>query len=88
MVKLNFRLAVKTTNYWIDTFTTLWDGFLNEEKPQHYQVMQFRSELQGKNWSYLHGLIEIQFSSMLVYSYSKISIVLGGLYLVARMTLQ
>lgn len=30
MVKLNFRLAVKTTNYWIDTFTTLWDGFLNE----------------------------------------------------------
>ena len=50
--------------------------------------MQFRSELQGRNWSYLHELIEIQLSSMAIYSYSKISIVLGGLYLVARMALQ
>lgn len=51
-------------------------------------TLQFRSESQGRNWSYLLQLLEGQFATMAVYSFSRISLVLGGLYLVARVALQ
>jgi hypothetical protein len=88
MMRLGFKLVTKTVSYWIEIFTVLWDGFINESKPQYYEFLHFRSELQNKNWSYLVQLIEVQFCLMSVYNYSKISLVLGGLYLVARMALQ
>lgn len=29
MVKLGFRLVVKTLNYWADLFTVFWDGYVS-----------------------------------------------------------
>lgn len=88
MVRLGFRLVTKTVNYWTDIFTALWDSFVNEYRPDFMGTLQFRSETQGRNWSYLLQLLEGQFATMAVYSLSRISLVLGGLYLVARVALQ
>ena len=32
MVKLNFKLTIKTYSHWIDTLTILWDSFLRNKK--------------------------------------------------------
>jgi hypothetical protein len=88
MVRLGFKLVTKTVNYWTDIFTALWDSFVNEYKPEFIGTLQFRSEAQGRNWSYLLQLMEAQFASTSVYGLSRISLVLAALYLVARVALQ
>jgi len=30
MLKFDFKLVTKTTTYWIDLLTTLWDSFIGE----------------------------------------------------------
>lgn len=87
MVRLGFKLVTKTVNYWTDIFTALWDSFVHEYRPDFIGTLQFRSESQARNWNYLLQLLEGQFTTMAVYSLSRISLVLGGLYLVARMAL-
>jgi hypothetical protein len=89
MVKLGFKLVVKTLNYWADLFTVFWDGYVSEYKPQFHEVLQFRGEQKAtRNWSYLFQLLEAQFSSMAFHNHSRICLALGGVYLVSRMSLQ
>lgn len=88
MVKLGFRLNTKTITYWIDLFTTLWDNFISINCPEHMDALQFRDEKRPRNLNYLTQLVEAQFYSTGVYSYSKVALILGALYLVSRIALQ
>jgi hypothetical protein len=88
MVRFGFKLVTKTVNYWTDIFTALWDSFVKEYRPDFIGTLQFRNESHCRNWSYLLQLLEAQLSTMAIYSVSRISLALGGLYLVARVALQ
>lgn len=52
MVRMGFRLVIRTLNYWADTFTALWDSFLAHHRPDFLRILQFRNET-AKNYSYL-----------------------------------
>jgi hypothetical protein len=88
MVKLGFRLVAKTVNYWVELFTASWDTFVREACPQYQDALSFRTEKHPRNLSYLLQLVELQQYSMGIYTQPKVGLVLGGLYLVGRMSLQ
>ena len=88
MLKLGCRRNTKTITYWSDLFTSVWDAFVRVHCPEYSDSLLFRDERRPRNFNYLLQLIEVQFYSTGIYSYSKVSLVLGALYLVARIALQ
>ena len=55
MVKLNFKLSIKTYANWIDILTLLWDDYLVKKDTKRF--LSFRKKENIKNFSYLCQLV-------------------------------
>ena len=55
MVKLNFKLSIKTYSNWIDVLTLLWDDYLGRKEAK--KCFYFRRNENIKNFSYLCQLV-------------------------------
>jgi hypothetical protein len=67
--------------------TAFWDSYVYENY-EGKETLLFRIERQGRNLSFLRQLIEYQLYSMTFYNYCKVGLVLGGIYLLVRLSLQ
>ena len=56
MVKFGFKLVTRSSTYWVDVLTSLWDMYLSEEMEWEEELM-FRSEKNKRNISHLYQLI-------------------------------
>ena len=88
MVKFDFRLTMKTLSYWVDMITALWDSYVCEFCPKYSEILIFRNDRSPRNISYLLQILEVECLSLGVYCYSKVSMVLAGIYLMSRMVVQ
>ena len=88
MVKLGFKLTVKTVSYWLDLFTALWDSYLAESPHKHWDILAFRDENRPKNLNLVLHLIQNETLSMGHYGKGKVGLVLGAVYLVGRLALE
>ena len=79
---------VKTVGYWIDMLTALWDSYVSEFCPKYIDTLTFRNYKAPLNLSYVIQLIELSNLNMSIHGFSKVSLVLAAIYLVARMSLQ
>lgn len=55
MVKLNFKLSIKTYANWIDILTLLWDDYLVKKDTKKF--LAFRKKENIKNFGYLCQLV-------------------------------
>lgn len=56
MLKFGFKLVTRSSTYWVDVLTSLWDTYLTEEMDWEEELM-FRSEKNKRNISHLYQLI-------------------------------
>lgn len=87
MIKFNFKLMQRSSTYWIDLLTTLWDGYIIQEMPLDSDLL-FRSERSKRNISHLFQIVEKVASHLEMYQFSKAYIVLSAMYLIVRMQLE
>ena len=81
-------MYTKTYTYWIDVFTNLWDGYVKKYQPQYFETIKFRGYDDNRNWNYLVQTTDAALNTMNFYNYSKVGLALGGIYLIARISLQ
>lgn len=63
MIKLNFKLAIRSCVYWIDSLTLIWDSFVNELYPSLKLKLFYRVQQNIIGYSYLSQLTETAFYS-------------------------
>lgn len=56
MVKFGFKLVARSSTYWVDVLTSLWDSYLLEEMEWEQDLM-FRSDRNKRNISHLFQVI-------------------------------
>ena len=59
MIKLGFKLMVKTVGYWIDLLTALWDSYVIQFSPKYIDALTFRNDKLPLNLSYLVQMVEL-----------------------------
>lgn len=56
MIKLNFKLAIRSFVYWIDSLTLIWDSFVNELYPSLKMKLFYRLQQNIIGYSHLSQL--------------------------------
>lgn len=84
MVKLNFKLTLKSYTYWIEALTNIWDSFVCKSRPKLKGKITFRIPESFKHLSYLFQLVEISYYFPYAYFYPKSILVLSIMYLLVR----
>ena len=88
MIKLNFKMAIRSFVYWIDSLSLIWDSFIYEFYPSLRAKLLYRQQKSITNYSYLSQLTEIAFYSVESYIYSRVLIVLSFMYIITRVSLE
>jgi len=86
MMKFNFNMVTRSTTYWIDLLTALWDNHISQHMNWEDELL-FRSHISKRNLSHLYQTIEKLSLSLDAYNFSKPRLVLSAMYLVCRMHL-
>lgn len=87
MMKFNFKLITRSSTYWVDILTTLWDEYISEDLTWEDQLT-FRQEKSKRSISHLFQILEKCFLFTEVYQYSVPNLVLSAMYLIIRMQLE
>lgn len=87
MMKFNFKLMTRSSTYWIDILTTLWDQYIAEDITYENELT-FRQEKSKRSISHLFQIVEKSYLFIEVYQYSVPCLVLSAMYLIIRMQLQ
>lgn len=87
LMKFNFKLVKRSTTYWIDILTLLWDSYINEEITWELDLL-FRCDKNKRNISHCYQLIEKLSLDLEIYNYSTPLVVLSAMYLIIRMRLE
>ena len=56
LVRFNFRLVHRTSTYWADVLTLLWDDYIFEEADWEADLL-FRNERNRRNLSHCYQLL-------------------------------
>ena len=56
MMKFNFKLVTRSTTYWVDLLTTLWDNHISQGMNWEYDIF-FRSDKNKRNISHLYQIV-------------------------------
>ena len=88
MIKLNFKLSIKSTVHWIDSLTLIWDSYVRESYPTLKQKLLYRSQKNIANFSYLNQFVETAFYCIHTYSFSRVLIILSFMYILTRVSLE
>ena len=86
-MKLNYFLRFRTSAYWIDLLTVIWDQRILTYHDPTYEKLLFRSPKHRINMSYLLQISEIIYYDVHVYHYSEVVLVLSAIYLLVRITM-
>ena len=84
MVKLNFKLTIRSFTFWVDSLTIIWDTYIMESYSKLRSKVSFRSPECLKNISYLLQLVELSYYFPYAYFYPKVILVLSVMYLLIR----
>jgi hypothetical protein len=87
MMKFNFKLVTRSTTYWVDLLTTLWDSHITHGMNWDDELL-FRSDKNKRNISHLYQILEKVSLSVDMHNFSKPKLVLSAMYLVCRMHLE
>lgn len=88
MIKLNFKLSVKSVSHWIDTLVLIWDSYIRETYPTLRMKLLYKTQKNITNFSYLNQLVETAFYCIHTYSYSRVLIILSFMYIITRIFLE
>ena len=88
MVKLNFKLTIRSFTFWIDSLTSLWDSYILQAYSKLKSKVSFRTPECIKNLSYLLGLVEVAYYFPYAYFYPKVILVLSVMYLLVRIRIE
>jgi hypothetical protein len=87
MLKFSFKLVARSSTYWVDALTVLWDGYICGEIAWDEELL-FRSEKNKRNISHCYQIVEKLQQEVEVYQYSKPLLVLSAMYLIVRMRME
>jgi hypothetical protein len=87
LLKFSFRLVRRTSTYWVDILTLLWDNYITEEITWELELL-FRSEKNKKNISHCYQIMERLALDLDAYNYSTPLLALSAIYVVVRMRLE
>lgn len=87
LLKFNFKLMARSSTYWVDVLTMLWDEYILEVCWEEEDLL-FRRERNKRNISHCYQLVEKLYLELEAYSYAKPTLVLSAMYLVVRMRLE
>lgn len=85
-MKFSFKLVSRSTTYWIDLLTTLWDKHISKNINWE-DDLSFRSEKNKRNISHVYQIVEKMSLSLDIHFFSKPNLVLSAMYLVCKMHL-
>ena len=88
MVKLNFKLTIRSYTFWIDSLTTIWDSYIQQIYPKIKSKVSFRCVQCAKNFSYLSTLVEVSYYFPYAYFYPKVILILSVMYLLIRIRME
>lgn len=87
LIRFNFRLVHRTTTYWTDVLTLLWDDYICEESVWEADLL-FRCERNRRNLSHCYQLLERAAGEVESYLHATPLLALAAMYLVLRMRLE
>ena len=88
MVKLNFKLTIRSFTFWIDSLTSLWDTYILQSYSKLKSKVSFRTPECIKNLSYILGLVEVSYYFPYAYFYPKVILILSVMYLLIRIRIE
>lgn len=87
LLKFGFKLVKRSSTYWVDILTLLWDDYINQQLTWQLDLL-FRHDKNKKNISHCYQIIEKLHLDLDVYNYSTPLLVLSTMYLILRMRLE
>ena len=88
MVKLNFKLTIRSFTFWIDSLTILWDSYILQSYSKLKSKVSFRTPECTKNLSYVLELVEVSYYFPYAYFYPKVILILSIMYLLMRIRIE
>lgn len=88
MVKLNFKLTIRSFTFWADSLTILWDSYILQSFSKLKSKVCFRTPDCIKNLSYMLELVEVSYYFPYAYFYPKVILVLSVMYLLVRIRIE
>jgi hypothetical protein len=87
LLRFNFRLVHRSTTYWTDVLTLLWDDYAGEEAAWEADLL-FRSDRNRRNISHCYQALERVALDLEAQAHPAPLLALSAMYLVLRMRLE
>lgn len=87
LLRFSFKIVKKSSTYWADLLTLLWDSYITEEVTWEEELL-FRSSKNKRNLSHLYQILERASLELDNYVFSTPLMVLSIIYLIVRMRLE